>query len=261
MQQSRQARPSSSGDRSSLSRPSGDRTSRTSSDYPAHRSTTRQGGERSSVKERSSRPHSYDRSSVDRHHIDRPSAPYRSSDQREARPRQRTSTETYNIKQRSASLPAEAHMLQEDFPEGGRETRAQKRRQSAPAGDMIPFNRSVLRVATQFLSLQTKGLTQDLTQHKRVEFAFLEVREYPVVLGDNPSVLEGPPITIDWGHDPSTEFVLDVNTFERMRGNRRTSAELVLPKNVRERWYVVGTCLMIPFLGIPFIPQYGTGHF
>lgn len=246
--QSRQSRPSSSADRSSLPRPSGERTSRRSEDYSTPRSATRPSAERSSAKDRSPRPPATNRSSVDRHHVDRSRAPYQSSEEREARPRRRTSTERHDTKQRSASLPAEAHMLQEDFPEGGRESRIQKRRQSAPAGDMIPLIQSALRVTTQYLSINTKGLTQDLTQHKRVEFAFLEVREYPVVLGDNPSVLEGPPITIDWAHDPSTEFVLDINTFERMRGNRRTSAELVLPRHVRERWYVVVIGLKIPFI-------------
>lgn len=47
--------------------------------------------------------------------------------------------------------------------------------------------------------------------------------------------MEGPPITIDWAHDPKTQFVLDINTFERMRGDRRDSGQLILPKAVREK--------------------------
>jgi hypothetical protein len=168
----------------------------------------------------------------------RRSAPRSAPSSGEQVSRRRASAERGVAKRRSSSLPVEVreqdHELDCDFPEGGRPMR---RQMSAPAGDMIPLIRSSLRVATQFLSLKTKGLTQDLTQHKRVEFAFLEVREYPIVIGDNPSVKEGPPITIDWAHDPSTQFVLDVNTFEHMRGTRRISSQLVLPKEIREKWY------------------------
>ena len=155
--------------------------------------------------------------------------------------RRRVSAEHDMNKRRSSSLPVEVrekmNELDCDFPEGGRRPAPVRRQLSAPAGNGIPFIKSCLRVATQFLSLKIKGLTQDLTQHKRVEFAFLEVREYPIVIGDNPSVKEGPPITIDWAFDPTTQFVLDVNTFENMRGNRRVSNQLVLPKEVREKWY------------------------
>ena len=154
---------------------------------------------------------------------------------RVSRQRVRTVAVAQVENRRSMSLPVDVPY--EAFPQEGRRL-SLKRRQSAPAGDMIPMIRSVLRVTTQFNSLKTKGIVQDLTQHKRVEFTFLEVREYPVVLGDNPSVTEGPPITIDWGHDPSTKFVLDVNSFERMRGNRRPACDLVLPRSVREQWYV-----------------------
>jgi len=135
---------------------------------------------------------------------------------------------------RSMSLPVDV-VPYEEFPEGGRRKNL-KHQKSASIGNLLPLIRSVMRVTTQFNSLKTKGIVLDLTQHKRVEFTFLEVREYPVVLGDNPSVTEGPPITIDWGYDPSTKFVLDINSFERMRGNRRPACDLVLPRSVREQW-------------------------
>jgi hypothetical protein len=47
--------------------------------------------------------------------------------------------------------------------------------------------------------------------------------------------MEGPPLSIDWSYDPRTQFVLDINTFERLRGERRQSLDLLLPKHVRER--------------------------
>jgi hypothetical protein len=53
--------------------------------------------------------------------------------------------------------------------------------------------------------------------------------------GDNPSCADGPPVTIDWAFDPTTQFVLDVTTFENMRGVRRINKELVMPRSVREK--------------------------
>ena len=57
-----------------------------------------------------------------------------------------------------------------------------------------------------------------------------------MILGDNPSCADGPPITIDWAFDPNTQFVLDVSTFEQMRGQRRPATHLVVPRHVREKW-------------------------
>ena len=94
---------------------------------------------------------------------------------------------------------------------------------------------SCLRVKTQFQSMAVKGLMPK-GELKLVDFSYLEVREYPFILGDNPSCLDGPPLTIDWGHDPNTEFMLDIDTFERMRGQRRNVHELVVPKRVRQAW-------------------------
>lgn len=92
-----------------------------------------------------------------------------------------------------------------------------------------------LRVKTQFDSIKQKGLKRNDIRHKRVEISFLEVREYPVVLGDNPACAEGPSLSIDWAHDPQTVFILDVATFEKMRGRRRNSIELLISKYSREK--------------------------
>jgi hypothetical protein len=53
--------------------------------------------------------------------------------------------------------------------------------------------------------------------------------------GDNPSCTDGPPVTIDWAFDPDTQFVLDVNTFEDMRGARRVNKQMLMPRSVREK--------------------------
>lgn len=56
--------------------------------------------------------------------------------------------------------------------------------------------------------------------------------------GDNPSCTDGPPVTLDWAFDPTTQFVLDLNTFEEMRGPRRVHKEMLMPRSVREKRYV-----------------------
>mmetsp|Transcript_23012 Transcript_23012/g.53382 ORF Transcript_23012/g.53382 Transcript_23012/m.53382 type:complete len:113 (+) Transcript_23012:128-466(+) len=101
--------------------------------------------------------------------------------------------------------------------------------------------KSNLRVKTQLDSLLTDGLwtgeddNSSVDDKKEVNFASLEVREFPLILGDNPGAREGPPITIDWSFDPNTQLHLDVNTYENMRtGARRSGDALVLPKKTRE---------------------------
>jgi hypothetical protein len=74
--------------------------------------------------------------------------------------------------------------------------------------------------------------------------------------GDNPSCVDGPPVTLDWAHDPHTMFVLDVNTFERMRGERRPMSQMVISRTVREKTYVflVRGCvlMMLPYIALLF---------
>lgn len=65
-----------------------------------------------------------------------------------------------------------------------------------------------------------------------VSFKNVEIREYPITIGDNPSVSGGPPITIDW--EPQDEQVEDIDEYESHRPTRRHSAEMAVPKILRE---------------------------
>ena len=67
-----------------------------------------------------------------------------------------------------------------------------------------------------------------------VRFEKLTFRNYPVVLGDNPSITSGPPISLDWQHGASYE--LSVEEYERSRPPRRDKKNMVLPKSVRQEW-------------------------
>ena len=59
-----------------------------------------------------------------------------------------------------------------------------------------------------------------------VSFSTLEVREFPLVLGVNPSTLRGPPVEIDW--NPQSCNVVDLEVFESQRSPRRTEAQLLM---------------------------------
>jgi hypothetical protein len=66
---------------------------------------------------------------------------------------------------------------------------------------------------------------------KKVSFSNIEVRKYPLILGDNPSVRSGPPLSIGWEHDPATVVLESVEEYERRKCYRKT---LVMSRSERE---------------------------
>lgn len=64
-----------------------------------------------------------------------------------------------------------------------------------------------------------------------VRFGTVVVREYPIILGDNPGASAGPPLSIDWQHN--AEYTIDMDVFEEQRPERREMAELRMPSDVR----------------------------
>ena len=71
-----------------------------------------------------------------------------------------------------------------------------------------------------------------LERANSVKFDKIQVREYERVLGDNPAVSAGPPVSLGWKYTPERE--LDVEFFETERPPRRTRKELSLPARFRE---------------------------
>ena len=70
---------------------------------------------------------------------------------------------------------------------------------------------------------------------KIVQFGHVTIREYPVIPGDNPSVLDGPPLTLDW--TAITSFSVKINRFERFRaGNRPDMFQMKMPSHMRVRF-------------------------
>jgi len=64
-----------------------------------------------------------------------------------------------------------------------------------------------------------------------VGFNLVNIREYPITLGENPGVSGGPSLTIDW--EPQAEVKLPLERYESTRPPRRNYVEMSIPKNVR----------------------------
>jgi hypothetical protein len=64
-----------------------------------------------------------------------------------------------------------------------------------------------------------------------VSFGNVQIREYPIVLGDNPGGSSGPPLSIEWTHQSESSVPLDA--YEQDRPNRRDRAEMCMPAFLR----------------------------
>lgn len=76
--------------------------------------------------------------------------------------------------------------------------------------------------------------TADDTSAKKsaVRFSMIEIREYPIVVGDNPAIMTGTPITIDWEHVDEIDCTVD--DFEASKPPPRTMLEIRLPAKNRD---------------------------
>jgi hypothetical protein len=72
---------------------------------------------------------------------------------------------------------------------------------------------------------------------KEVSFASVQVREYPMILGDNPSCTSGPPVTLDWTYDAKASMSCTVDEWESGRDStRRMKSVIRVPSSVRTEW-------------------------
>ena len=69
-----------------------------------------------------------------------------------------------------------------------------------------------------------------------IKFKSVEVREYPRIVGDNPSCSGGAPMSIDWCHYPQQYY--DINDFEGGHPGRRKRSEMCMPSEVRHKMLV-----------------------
>lgn len=62
----------------------------------------------------------------------------------------------------------------------------------------------------------------------------LIIYEFPNILGDNPAVQEGAPLTIAWKHDDISVLTVDHHAFMRQSKPCRKRKDLILPGGVRD---------------------------
>lgn len=73
---------------------------------------------------------------------------------------------------------------------------------------------------------------QTALRRATITFDQVNIREYERVLGDNPSVTSGPPLSIGWRYSPST-LKMSIDDYEENKGSPRSSSEYLVPKSVR----------------------------
>ena len=81
---------------------------------------------------------------------------------------------------------------------------------------------------------QTRTQTTPKKKKKKVAFDSLDMHEHAVILGDNPSVSSGPPLSISWEAQASLHLSLDA--YEASRPPRRHKEEMHVPREIREDW-------------------------
>lgn len=69
---------------------------------------------------------------------------------------------------------------------------------------------------------------------KRVNFGDITVYEFPNLLGDNPAVTDGAPLTIAWKHVNVNVFTIEYNEFVKQKRPRRRKKDMILSSSQRD---------------------------
>lgn len=70
-------------------------------------------------------------------------------------------------------------------------------------------------------------------ERQGVTFTNIIIRDYPMTVGDNPSVSSGPPLTIGWNYFNEVTIPLDI--YEDSKPSPRNGREMIVPRMRREQ--------------------------
>ncbi|GKY92434.1 hypothetical protein MPSEU_000213900 [Mayamaea pseudoterrestris] len=82
-------------------------------------------------------------------------------------------------------------------------------------------------------------LKQDDSQKslsKHVQFSDLTIFEFHSILGDNPAVSDGSPLTLDWMHESQTTLPIHIHEFAKKSRPRRKRKEMRLSSAARDMY-------------------------
>jgi hypothetical protein len=107
---------------------------------------------------------------------------------------------------------------------------------TAAASTTIPLVRSQQHVDDDRKEETTRSMTQPRPQHhsssSHIRWSTVEIREYAIILGDNPSVIRGVPLTMDW--TPLSSISLELEDYERLKPHPPRRPEQML-RNASQR--------------------------
>lgn len=96
-----------------------------------------------------------------------------------------------------------------------------------------------LRQSLQKTLSQTQIISNNSQHHhahikQKLQFGTIEIREYKLILGDNPQCSEGVALTLDWNYRIDEDIPKTVDDYEYYRLPRRKLKDLIMPAEDRE---------------------------
>lgn len=86
----------------------------------------------------------------------------------------------------------------------------------------------------QPLERRTNRSNSGRTKRKSVCWGSLTFYVFPNILGDNPAVSDGAPLTIGWKHESKSQLAIDYYEFLRDSRPRRRRKDLLIPSTLRD---------------------------
>mmetsp|Transcript_29964 Transcript_29964/g.42507 ORF Transcript_29964/g.42507 Transcript_29964/m.42507 type:complete len:165 (+) Transcript_29964:135-629(+) len=91
--------------------------------------------------------------------------------------------------------------------ENGRPTLISRETRNVDRGHKTKRNRDEISISSEQSSSSR--------EKKRVSFSTLEIREYCLTIGDNPTCIDGLPISLDWEH--TEKSTIGIHTYESLK--------------------------------------------